>query len=261
MFQAMLARQNFSQYDLSSVILSVTGAMPVPPQLVRDLQEHIGGFALILYGTTEIAATTITLPMDNGDKQFETVGRADFFKDVKVKIVDEQRQELPRGQVGEIAVRAPMMMEGYYKRPEATAEAVDSEGWYYTGDMGVIDEQGYVKVLGRRGDMIIRAGANIYPAEIENFLLTHPQIERVAVVGVPSPAAGGEKVLAYVVPKEGAALEAKDVLGYCWGQIAAYKIPDEVIFVAELPVTSALQKVQHYKLRQQALQEMQGRSE
>jgi acyl-CoA synthetase (AMP-forming)/AMP-acid ligase II len=261
MFQAMLARPNFAQYDLSSVILSVTGAMPVPPQLVRELRERIGGIAMILYGTTEIAATAVTLPMDPESKQLGTVGRADLFKDIKVKIVDEQRREVARGVVGEIAVRAPMLMEGYYKRPEATAEAVDSEGWYYTGDMGVIDAEGYVQVLGRRGDMIIRAGANIYPAEIENFLLTHPQIERVAVVGVPSPAAGGEKVLAYVVPKEGATLEAKDVLGYCWGQIAAYKIPDEVVFVADLPITSALQKVQHYKLRQQALQERQGRTE
>jgi fatty-acyl-CoA synthase len=155
--------------------------------------------------------------------------------------------------VGEIAVRAPSLMAGYYKRSDATARALDKDGWYYTGDLGLIDDDGYVKVMGRRGDMIIRAGANIYPAEIENYLLTHPQIEQVAVIGVPGDQ--GEKVRAYVVPKDGASLEVGDVTGYCWGQIAAYKIPEEVVFVDDLPVTSASQKIQHYKLRQEALAE------
>jgi acyl-CoA synthetase (AMP-forming)/AMP-acid ligase II len=257
MYQAMLARPDFKTYDLSSVVISLTTAMPTPPQLVKELREKVGGFVVILYGATEIAATTVTIPRDKEEKQLTTVGRADF-EGVQVKIVDEQRREVPTGTPGEIAVLAPSLMEGYYKRPDATAAAVDTEGWYYTGDIGVMDRQGYVQVLGRQGDMIIRAGANIYPAEIENFLLTHPQVERVAVVGVPSPSAGGEKVVAYVVPKTGATLTPSDVLSYCWGQIAAYKIPDEVILASELPVTAALQKVQHYKLREQAMKETRG---
>ncbi|MCX6033271.1 MAG: AMP-binding protein [Chloroflexi bacterium] len=257
MYQAMLSRPDFEKFDVSSVIISLTTAMPTPPQLVKELRQRVGGFVVILYGATEIAATTLTIPRDDYEKQETTVGRADF-EGVQVKIVDDQRNEVSRGTPGEIAVLAPSMMEGYYKRPEATAAAVDAAGWYYTGDVGTMDSQGYVQVLGRRGDMIIRAGANIYPAEIEHFLLTHPQIAQVAVIGVPSPAAGGEKVRAYVVAKPGATLTQPDVLGYCWGQIAAYKVPDEVVFADELPVTSALQKVQHFKLREQARQEAEG---
>ena len=256
MYQAMLSRPDFEKFDVSSVIISLTTAMPTQPQLVKELRERVGGFVVILYGATEIAATTVTIPRDDYEKQETTVGRADF-EGVQVKIVDDQRHEVPRGAPGEIAVLAPSMMEGYYKRPEATAAAVDAAGWYYTGDVGVMDSQGYVQVLGRRGDMIIRAGANIYPAEIEHFLLTHPQIAQAAVIGVPSPAAGGEKVRAYVVARSGATMTQTDVLSYCWGQIAAYKVPDEVIFVDALPVTSALQKVQHFRLREQARQEAQ----
>jgi acyl-CoA synthetase (AMP-forming)/AMP-acid ligase II len=255
MFRAMMSRPNFDQYDVSSVTLCITGAMPVPPQLIGDMKERIGGFVVILYGATEMAGGTITWATDPEDKQAETVGRADIMDRMEVKIVDEDRHEVDRGVVGEIAVRAPTLMEGYYKRPDATAMAIDPEGWYYSGDMGMIDDDGYVRVMGRRGDMILRAGVNVYPAEIENFLLTHSQIEQVAVVGVPSPASGGEKVRAYVVPKDGRDLTVSDVLGHCWGQIAAYKIPEEVVFVETLPVTSALQKVQHYRLRQQAIAE------
>jgi fatty-acyl-CoA synthase/long-chain acyl-CoA synthetase len=254
MYQAMLERENFARFDLSSVVLMVTTAMATPPQLVRDLRDRIGGFIVIIYGATEIAATTVTVPTDASDKQTDTVGRV-AMNGVEVRIVDDQRREVPRGAMGEIAVRAPSMMEGYYKRPDATAEVIDQDGWYYTGDMGQLDAEGYVTVLGRRGDMIIRAGVNVYPAEIENYLLTHPKISQVAVIGLPGPASSGERVVAYVVPKEGDVMEAGDVLAYCWGQIAAFKVPDEVRFVKELPVTSALQKVQHYKLRQQALTE------
>lgn len=255
MFEAMLARPSFDQYDLSSVVLSVTGAMPVPPHLVQEIEERIGGFAVIIYGATEMAATTVTSYADPAKAQAETVGRADFFDGVDVRIVDDARRELPPGQVGEIAVQAPTLMEGYHRQPEATARVVDQEGWYYTGDLGMIDEAGYVRVMGRRGDMIIRAGANIYPAEIENFLLSHPQIKHAAVIGVPGPASTGELVRAYVVAKDGANLEVSDVLEFCWGQIASYKVPNEVVFVEKLPVTSALQKVQHYELRQEAIRE------
>jgi len=144
-------------------------------------------------------------------------------------------------------------MEGYYNRDEATAEAIDKDGWYYTGDLGMIDDDGYVQVLGRRGDLIIRGGANIYPAEIENYLLTHPKIRQAAVIGVPSDA--GEKVRAYLVMEENSTMETHDVVNFCWGQIANNKVPEEVVFVNELPVTSASQKIQHYKLRQRVAEE------
>jgi len=210
---------------------------------------------IIVYGATEMGGGTFTWATDPDDKQAESVGRADGMDKFEVRIVDDDHQELPRGEIGEISIRTPTIMEGYYNRPEATARAIDKDGWYYSGDLGFIDNEGYIRVLGRRGDMIIRAGANVYPAEIENFLLTHPGIERVAVVGVPGPAESGEKVRAYVIPKTGVTLEVSDVIGYCWGKIAAYKVPEEVVFADDLPVTPALQKVQHYRLRQQALAE------
>lgn len=256
MFKAVMDQPGFKSRDLASLVISVTGAMPVPPQLVKDMKDKIGGFVIVVYGTTEMIGGTVTWASDPEEKQIETVGRADVIDGMEIRIVDETRQELPRGEVGEIAVRAPSLMEGYYKRPDATAEALDRQGWYYSGDLGLIDTDGYVQVLGRRGDMIIRAGVNIYPAEIENYLLSHPKIKHAAVVGVSG--ASGETVRAYIVQDEGGNLEPGDVIGYCWGQIAAYKIPDEVIFVDELPMTPALQKVQHYKLRQQASLEKQS---
>jgi fatty-acyl-CoA synthase len=253
MLKAMMDRPDFDTYDLSSLVLTVTGAMSVPPQVVTDLKEKIGGFVLVAYGATEMAGGMFTWATDPDDKQAETVGHVNVIDGLEIKVVDDDRQEVPIGVVGEIAVRAPSLMAGYYKHLEETAHVLDKEGWYYSGDLGMIDKDCYVRVMGRRGDLIIRAGANIYPVEIENYLLTHPQIEQVAVIGVPGDQ--GEKVRAYIVPKQGASLEAGDITGYCWGQIAAYKIPEEVVFVDDLPVTSASQKIQHYKLRQQALAE------
>jgi fatty-acyl-CoA synthase/long-chain acyl-CoA synthetase len=221
--------------------------------LVRDIKERVGGLVLVVYGATEMAGGVFTWATDPDDKQAETVGHMNVVEGMEIKIVGDNRQALPQGEVGEIAVRTPSMMEGYYKREEATAEARDSDGWYYSGDLGMIDEEGYVKVLGRRGDLIIRGGANVYPAEIENYLLTHPKIKHAAVIGLPSDA--GEKIRAYIVLEDGESMEVGDVTNYCWGQIANYKVPEEIVFVEELPVTSATQKIQHYKLRQQALAE------
>jgi len=259
MLRAMLDQPDFDSFDLSSLTLSATGAMPVPPQLVRDLKDKIGGFVLVIYGATEMAGGMFTWATDPEDKQAETVGHVDVIEGLEIKIVNDDRLEVPQGEVGEIVVRAPSLMEGYYKRDEATAEALDGDGWYYSGDLGIIDEDGYVKVLGRRGDMIIRAGANIYPAEIENYLLTHNNIKQAAVIGIPSDA--GEKVRAYIVLEEGTSLESGDVINYCWGQIANNKVPEEVVFVEELPVTSATQKIQHYKLRKEAAEELEKASD
>jgi fatty-acyl-CoA synthase/long-chain acyl-CoA synthetase len=258
MLRAMLDRPDFDTFDLSSLALTATGAMPVPPQLVKDIKEMIGGLVLVVYGATEMAGGVFTWATDPEDKQAETVGHMNVVEGMEIKIVGDDRQALPRGEVGEIAVRTPSLMEGYYKREEATAEAFDPDGWYYSGDLGMIDEEGFVKVLGRRGDLIIRGGANVYPAEIENYLLTHPKIKNAAVIGVPSDA--GEKIRAYIVLEDGVSLEVGDVTGYCWGQIANYKVPEEVVFVHDLPVTSATQKIQHYKLRQQALAEAQAKA-
>ncbi|MCX6029065.1 MAG: AMP-binding protein [Chloroflexi bacterium] len=253
MLVAMLSRPDCTPHTLVSLALVGTGAMPVPPQVVRELRERIGCLVVIGYGATEASVGTATMPVDPEDVQAETVGRP--APGVELKIVDDARRPVQGGAVGEIAVRGPGVMAGYYGNPESTSQVMDADGWYYTGDLGQMDERGYVRVVGRAKDMIIRAGANVYPAEVEHFLLTHPQIAQVAVIGLPSPTAGGEKIRAYVVPRAGAAPTVGDVVGYCWGKIAAYKVPDEVLFVDELPLTPALQKVQHFRLREQALGE------
>jgi acyl-CoA synthetase (AMP-forming)/AMP-acid ligase II len=147
-------------------------------------------------------------------------------------------------------------MKSYHNRPQQTAEVIDADGWYYTGDIGSVDAGGYVRIFDRKKDMIIRGGINVYPAEVENFLLTHPGVQMAAAVGVPSPV-GGERLWAYIVPKEGVTLTAEQILDHCRGQIAPYKMPDEVRFVSELPMT-ATRKVQKYALREQARQELEG---
>jgi len=171
--------------------------------------------------------------------------------------VDGGRREVPRGTVGELAVRGEGAMKGYYHAPELTAAVLDTEGWLYTGDMAFLDEAGYLRIVGRKKDVIVRGGQNIYPAEIERHLATHPQIEKAAVVGVPSPV-GGESVWAFVKLKGGAAaMTAREVLDHCRGRLEIYKIPSQVRFVSEIP-EGEMGKPQKFKLREAALQETTG---
>jgi len=256
MYSLMLSLPDFDRYNLSSLLYCVMGAAPCPPELVRRVRERVGCAVIISFGATELAGGTLITRIDDPeDLGTETVGRV--FPDTEIKIVDENRHELPPGQVGELACRMGGVMAGYYKDPEATAQALDDEGWYYTGDLAVMDEKGYVRIVGRKKDMIIRGGQNIFPVEIEHYLLEHPLIEGAAVVGVPNPL-GGESVWAYVVSRDDAQLTARDVLDYCRGNIAPYKVPDQVRFVDEFPLTPT-GKVQKFKLRQLALEELKDR--
>jgi fatty-acyl-CoA synthase len=158
--------------------------------------------------------------------------------------------------VGELAVRGRGVMSGYYRAPDLTARTLDAEGWLYTGDLARIDARGYLHVVGRQKDLIIRGGQNIYPAEIEHHLATHPGIQEAAVVGVPSPVAG-ETVWAFIRPRENARLTVQEVLDYCRGTLEIYKIPSEVRFVSDFP-RGEPGKSQKYKLRAAALQEPTG---
>jgi acyl-CoA synthetase (AMP-forming)/AMP-acid ligase II len=146
------------------------------------------------------------------------------------------------------------MMKGYYNRPQETAGVLDEEGWLYTGDLGALDEQGYLRLVDRKKDMIKRGAEAIFPAEIEHYLMTYPKIQMVAVIGMPSPV-GGEKIRAYVQPREGVELWETEVIEYCRGQIATYKVPEEVRIVSSLPLT-ATRKVQKFKLREEAKKEL-----
>lgn len=208
----------------------------------------------ITYGQTEASpAITMTRTDDPIDLRVTTVGRT--IPNVEAKILDpETGAECPPGVQGEICARGYNVMKGYYKMPEATAQAIDANGWLHTGDLGVMDHNGYFKITGRLKDMIIRGGENIYPREIEEFLYTHPLVKDVQVVGVPS-AKYGEEVLAFIQPKEGANLTKEEIQAYCQNKIAKYKIPSYVLFTDSYP-TTASGKVQKYRLREKAIREL-----
>jgi fatty-acyl-CoA synthase len=179
----------------------------------------------------------------------ESVGRA--LPNVEVKIVEPgTNNEVPTGEQGELCTRGYHVMKGYYKNPDATKEAIDEEGWLHTGDLAVMDENGYCKITGRLKDMIIRGGENIYPREIEEFLYTHPAILDVQVVGVPD-AVYGEEVVAWIILKEDAELTPADLREYCKGKISRHKIPRYIEFTKQYPMTAS-GKIQKFKLREQA---------
>ncbi len=251
----LLRMKELDRYDLSSLLICGTGSAPCPADLARQIQKRFGCAIHIGFGTTElaggIAATSLE---DSEDLQAETVGQA--MPGMEIKIVDDERRELPPGRVGELACRGDSVMMGYWRAPGRTAKVVDEEGWYYTGDLATMDKQGYVRIVGRKKDMIIRGGQNIYPAEIENYLVTHEKIREAAVVGVPAPI-GGERAWAFVILEEGADMTAREVLDYCRLGMDAYKIPDRVRFVTDFPrATSG--KPQKFKLHEMALREGQA---
>jgi len=254
-YQVMLALPDFDRYDLSSLLICGTGAAPCPPQLAREMQRRFGCAVHIGFGATETGGGIAATSLDDSDRvQAETVGRP--MPGMEIKIVDDQRREVPRGQVGELACRSDSLMLGYYRAPEATAQVLDDEGWYYTGDLAWQDEEGYLHIVGRKRDIIIRGGQNIYPAEIEAFLMAHPKIQEAAVVGVPL-GFGGESAWAFVIAAPGAELTPQEVLDYCRSHLEPYKIPAVVRIVPDFPRAEG-GKPQKFVLRAMALRETEG---
>jgi acyl-CoA synthetase (AMP-forming)/AMP-acid ligase II len=250
-YQVMLRLEGFDDYDTSSLIICGTGAAPCPPHLAQKIEDRFGCAAYIGFGATEtgggIAVSSLS---DSAERRTETVGRP--LVETEVKIVDDQGRELPPGQVGELVCRSDGVMMGYYQAPEMTAEVMDEDGWYHTGDLATMDEQGYLRIVGRKKDMIIRGGQSIYPVEIEEHLNAHSGIREAAVVGVPS-AVGGESVWAFIILEEGAVMTARQVRSYCGEALEPHKIPSEVCFTADFP-RSETGKPQKFKLRARALQ-------
>ncbi len=248
----MLRMQDFDWYDLSSLLIVGTGSAPCPPELAREVQRRFGCALHIGFGATEmgggIAAPDIG---DREDQQAETVGRP--LPGVEVRIVDETGRPLPPGEVGELWVRSEGRMVGYWGAPDLTAQVVDEEGWYHTGDLAVMDEEGYLRIVGRKKDMIIRGGRNIYPEAIERHLVTHPGIREAAVVGVPR-GLGGEEVWAFIILEEGTHLTPHQVREYCRGALEPYEIPQVVRIVEDFP-RSSTGKPQKFRLREIALEE------
>jgi len=245
-------------YDTSHLRTGVMAGSPCPIEIMKKVVSEMGaGEMTIVYGQTEASpGITQTRRDDPLELRVGTVGRA--LPNVEVKIVDAANQALASGEQGELCTRGYHVMKGYYKMPEATAKAIDADGWLHTGDLAVMDENGNCRITGRIKDMIIRGGENIYPREIEEFLYTHPAIRDVQVYGVPSRKYG-EEVAASIMLKPGEESSAEAIQAYCRDKIAFHKIPAHIFFVEAYP-TTASGKIQKYKLREQATASL-GRQE
>ena len=251
MFMAVLEHSLFSRFDVSSLRTGIMAGSPCPIKVMGQVMDtmHMKDIT-ICYGLTEGSPVmTQTRVDDSLEKRVQTVGRA--MPEIEVKILDpETGRELAPGQPGEVCCRGYNVMKGYYNNPRATAETIDEHGWLHSGDLGVMDQEGYVSITGRIKDMIIRGGENIYPREIEEFLYTLEGIYDVQVVGVPSQKYG-EEVGAFIILKQGYDLSPEDVRDFCRGRISRYKIPKHIAFVSEYDMTAS-GKVQKYKLRELA---------
>ncbi|WP_079510295.1 AMP-binding protein [Mesobacillus jeotgali] len=253
MFIAELNHPEFDQYDLSSLRTGIMAGSNCPIEVMKAVNEKMGATEItIAYGQTE-SSPVITQSRTNDplELRVETVGKA--LPEVEVKIVKPgTMEEVPRGVQGELCTRGYHVMDGYYKNPDATREAIDEEGWLHTGDLAVMDENGYCRVTGRLKDMIIRGGENIYPREIEEFLYSHPNVLDVQVVGIPD-SVYGEEVMAWIILKEGEKATAEDIKEYCKGKISKHKIPKYIEFTESYPMTAS-GKIQKFKLREQAME-------
>ena len=248
MFIAELHHPMFDMFDLSSLRTGIMAGAPCPIETMKQVMDKMYCKEIIsVYGLTETSpGMTASATTDSMEIRATTVGRA--FPNVEVKVLDPQtNEECPPGTPGEMCCKGYNIMKGYYKNPEATAAIIDENGFLHSGDLGVMDENGYFRITGRIKEMIIRGGENIYPREIENFLYKMPQIEAIEVAGIPSPKYG-EQVGAFIKIKEGSTLTEKEVKLYCRGQIARYKIPKYIFFVEGYPMTAS-GKIQKYRLK------------
>jgi acyl-CoA synthetase (AMP-forming)/AMP-acid ligase II len=235
LFVAALAEQARSPRDVSSLRIAVPAGAPVSDDLVRRLREGLTPTVLVAYSLTEASSTVcVTAPDDPREKQAFTVGRP--LPGTHLKILERDGGELPVESVGEIAVKGPGIMLGYHRQPGETAAVVDREGFLLTGDLGLVDEEGFIHLVGRRKEVIIRAGFNVYPREVEVRLEAHPAVREAAVVGVPDFLLG-EATCAFVVPDEGAIVTSQEITDWCRATLADTKIPDQVRFLDALPRT------------------------
>ncbi|WLR57655.1 AMP-binding protein [Mesobacillus subterraneus] len=253
MFIAELNDPEFEKYDLSSLRTGIMAGSNCPIEVMKAVNEKMGAAEItIAYGQTESSPViTQTRTNDPLELRVETVGKA--LPEVEVKIVKPgTMEEVPRGVQGELCTRGYHVMDGYYKNPDATKEAIDEEGWLHTGDLAVMDENGYCRVTGRLKDMIIRGGENIYPREIEEFLYRHPKVLDVQVVGIPD-SVYGEEVVAWIILKDGELASADEIKDYFKGKISKHKIPRYIEFTESYPMTAS-GKIQKFKLREQAME-------
>jgi fatty-acyl-CoA synthase len=249
--QALLLHPDWASYDLSSLKVVGSGGAPVPLFLMEQVKDRLGADVYICFGQTEgSCCITMTLADDPFELKAATVGKP--LPHLEVKITDPATgQIVPVGQRGELCYRGFLVMAGYYQMPQKTAEVMDADGWLHSGDLATMNAQGYLNIVGRLKEMVIRGGENLFPVEIEEFLIRHPKVVNAQVVGVPD-AFFGEELLAVVIPRSGEELSEAELRAYCQGQISHQKIPRYFQFVESYPVTGS-GKVQKFVLREQAI--------
>ena len=255
MFIGQLGHPEFENFDLSSLRTGIMAGSPCPIEIMRQVIDQMGAERItIAYGLTEASPViTQTLADDEIERRVSTVGKA--LPEVAVRLIDpEDGREVGPGEQGELQTLSSMVMKGYYNMPDATADAIDADGWLHTGDLATVDESGYYKITGRLKDMIIRGGENVYPREIEEFLYTHPKVADVQVIGVPDQRYG-EEVMAWVSPKPDASIDPEEIREFCRGRIAHYKVPRYVKITDEFPMT-VTGKVQKFRMREIAVDEL-----
>jgi fatty-acyl-CoA synthase len=254
MFIAELDHPRFAEFDLSSLRTGIMAGSPCPIEVMKRVQSQMHlRQVTIAYGMTETSPVSTQSSVDDPlERRVSTVGRVQPH--IEVKIVDSQGRIVPRGITGEFCTRGYSVMRGYWNDPGKTHEAVDEAGWMHTGDLATMDEEGYVNIVGRLKDMVIRGGENVYPREIEEFLYRHPKVQDVQVIGVPDPKYG-EELCAWIMLRSGQTATAEEIREFCRGQIAHYKIPRHVCFVDAFPMTIT-GKVQKYLMRQQTIADL-----
>ena len=255
MFIAELDHQRFNEFDFSSLRTGIMAGSPCPVEVMKKVQTamHIPEMT-IAYGMTETSpVSTQSTPEDPLERRVSTVGRVHPHVEIKI-VASTTGSVVPRGETGELCSRGYIVMLGYWNNDEATRQAVDPARWMHTGDLATMDDEGYVNIVGRIKDMIIRGGENIYPREVEEFLYGHPDITDVQVIGVPSEKYG-EEVMAWVKPREGTNLTGEELAAWCRGKVAGYKIPRHWKFVDSFPMT-VTGKIQKFKMREVAVEEL-----
>jgi fatty-acyl-CoA synthase len=254
MFVAILNHPNFDKYDISALRLGFIGGSPCPADVMRRIMDQMGVHDVtIVYGMTELSGgSTQTAADDSLERRVTTIGRVQPH--MEAKLIDPEGRLVPCGTQGEICFRGYMVMRGYWNGEAETEDTIDPARWLHSGDLGTMDEDGYITVTGRSKDMVIRGGENIYPREIEEFLFGHPAVADVQVFGIPD-ARYGEELCAWIRLKPGAALQEEEIRAFCRDRITHFKIPRHVRFVETYPMT-VTGKVQKFVMREMMTAEL-----
>ena len=254
MFIAELDHPRFAEFDLSSLRTGIMAGSPCPVEVMKRVQSQMHMREVtIAYGMTETSPVSTQSSIDDPlERRVSTVGRVQPH--LEVRIVDADGHAVPNGITGELCTRGYSVMRGYWNDDAKTREAIDADGWMHTGDLATMDPQGYVNIVGRLKDMVIRGGENVYPREVEEFLYRHPKVQDVQVIGVPDPKYG-EEICAWIKLHEGEQASAEEIREFCRGQIAHYKVPRHIRFVDAFPMTIT-GKVQKYLMRDISIAEL-----